>query len=169
MEQQAAVSSAFRRLLLAAVMLGVALTSAAGASAAGAGAVAVAGARYIGSASQRQATVIVVSRDARTITALLTTIACDGVCGKGAGGAPYQILSNRRFAIHSNGSFAVTTSGTTTEHGALPMLVTGAFSANTVHGTTAETGVKANRAAPRQAHNPYRATFSPQATLAGGS
>ena len=165
MDQQAAVSSAFRRLLLAAVMLGVALTSA-GASAAGDGA--VAGARYIGSTSQGQATVIVVSGDGRTITALLTTIAYDGVCGKGAGGSPYQILSNRRFAIHPNGSFAVTTSGTTTEHGALPMLVTGAFSGNTVHGTIAETGVKAHCAAPRQAHNPYRATFSAQATPAGG-
>jgi hypothetical protein len=167
MDQQPAASSAFRRLFLAAVMLGAALAGAS-ASADGDGADADAGARYIGSTSQHQATLIVVSRDGRTITALLTTVAYDGICGKGAGGPPYQILSNRRFTIHSNGSFAVTTSGTTTAHVALPMLVTGTFAANTVHGTIAETGAKAHCTAPRQAHNPYRATFSAQATPARG-
>jgi len=165
MDRQTATSSTSRRLVVAAVVLGVAIT---GVGASAAGAVAVAGARYVGSTSQGQATLIVVSGDGRTITALLTTIAYDGVCGNGAGGPPYQILTNRRFAIHRNGSFAVTTSGTTTEHGALPMLVAGTFTGNTVHGTIAETGIKAHCAAPRQAHNPYRATFSAQATPARG-
>jgi hypothetical protein len=166
MDQQAGASRAFQRLaVIAAVLLGVAL---AGVAASAAGDRAAAGARYIGSTSQGQATVIVVSHDGRTITALLTTITYDGVCGKGAGGPPYQILSNRRFAIRSNGSFDVTTSGTTTERGALPMLVSGDFSGNTVRGTIAETGVKAHCTAPRQAHNPYRATFSAQATPARG-
>src|ERR1039458_2983072 len=104
MDQQAAPSSTSRRLVVAAVTLGLALTGA-GASAAGRGA--VGGARYIGSTSQGQATLVVVSGDGRTITALLTTIAYDGVCGDSVGGPPYQILSNRRFAIHANGSFAV--------------------------------------------------------------
>ena len=163
MNQQAAESHPVRRLVVvAAVLLGV------GVAASEAGGRAVAGARYIGSTSQRQATLIVVSHDGRAITALLTTVAYDGICGKGRGGPPYQILSNRRFAIRSNGSFEMTTSGTTTEHGALPMLVNGVFSGDTVHGTIAETGVKARCAAPRQAHNPYRATFSAQATPAGG-
>jgi hypothetical protein len=165
MDQQAATPSTSRRLVVAAVALGVAIT---GVGASAAGAVAVAGARYVGSTSQGQATLIVVSGNGRTITALLTTIAYDGICGNGAGGPPYQILSNRRFAIRRNGSFALTTSGTTTEHGALPMLVTGTFTGNTVHGTIAETGIKAHCAAPRQAHNPYRATFSAQATPARG-
>ena len=83
MDQQPAASSAFRRLFLAAVMLGAALAGAS-ASADGDGADADAGARYIGSTSQHQATLIVVSRDGRTITALLTTVAYDGICGKGA-------------------------------------------------------------------------------------
>ena len=165
MDQQAAPSSTSRRLVVAAVTLGLALTGA-GASAAGRGA--VGGARYIGSTSQGQATLVVVSGDGRTITALLTTIAYDGVCGESVGDPPYQILSNRRFAIHANGSFAVTTSGTTAEHGALPMLVTGTFTGKTAHGTIAETGVKAHCAAPKQAHNPYRATFSARATPAAG-
>jgi len=166
MAQQAARSRAFRRLVaIAAVLLGVSLADI---TAAVAGDRAVAGARYIGTTSQGQATVIVVSRKGRTITALLTTIAYDGVCGTGAGGPPYQILSNRRFAIRSNGSFDVTTSGTTTERGALPMLVAGDFAGNTVRGTIAETGAKAHCSAPRQRHNPYRATFSAHATPAGG-
>jgi hypothetical protein len=126
---------------------------------------AIGGDRYEGRTSQGQATVIVVSASGRTVTALLTAVTYDGLCGKRSDPA-YQISSTSKAAIGPDGTFAMTTRSTTAGPGSLAMRVTGIFSGTTVHGTIAETGPKARCAAPRARVNPYQATFTAKGTPA---
>lgn len=87
---------------------------------------AIGGDRYEGRTSQGQATVIVVSASGRTVTALLTAVTYDGLCGK-RGDPAYQISSTRKSAIGPGGTFAMTARSTTAGPGSLTMRVTGMF------------------------------------------
>jgi hypothetical protein len=133
-------------------------------SALAAGDHAIAGDRYVGETSQGQATTIVVSAGGRSVNAILSAIAYDGLCGKRPGGLPYQILWKRTAAIRRDGQFSVVTHGMTVSGGSLPVIVRGAFSGGRVSGTIAETGRAAHCQRPRQAKNPYLATFSARGT-----
>jgi hypothetical protein len=125
---------------------------------------AVAGGRYLGKTSQGQATTILVSADGRSITAISSAVAYDGLCRMRPGGVRYQILSGREIAIGRGGQFSVMTLGRTSGPGSLPVIVRGAFRGGAVTGTIAATGRAAHCPAPRRADNPYRATFSAHGT-----
>jgi hypothetical protein len=156
-------------LVVAAGMLAV--IAAVGVAAAGALAAddhAVGGDRYEGTTTEGQATVIVVSANGRSITALLTAITDDGRCGNGAEGYPYQILSDRTLKIAASGSFSLSTKGTTALHRSLPVNITGTFRGGKVMGRIAATGRQAHCPAPRHNNNPYVATFSATGTPAAG-
>jgi hypothetical protein len=122
---------------------------------------AVGGDRYEGSTSQGQATVIVVSPNGRAVTALLTTIRYDGLCGS-RGGPPYQLSSHHRVAIGPTGNFAMSATGTTAGPGSLALHVTGTFNGPTVRGAIVALGSK-GRCGTRNRHgNPYSAGFTAQ-------
>jgi hypothetical protein len=148
-------------------MAGWALTATlvanAGVSAVG-GAHAVAGDRYIGVTSQGQATTILVSVNGRSVKAILSAVAYDGLCGKRPGGLPYQILWEGGAAIRRGGQFSVLTEGRTIRRGAAPVIVRGTFSGGDVSGTITESGRAAHCPAPRQVDNPYRARFRAHGT-----
>jgi hypothetical protein len=126
---------------------------------------AIGGDRYEGSTSQGQATVIVVSADGHSITALLTAVVYDDLCGK-HGGPAYQVRSTRRVTIGPGGGFALTTASTTAGPGSLMMRVSGTFRGTLLRGAIAETGRSAHCPPPRTLENPYHATFTARGTPA---
>lgn len=120
---------------------------------------AIAGGHYAGKTTQHQATTIVVSGNARTITTLKAAVSYDGLCGKRAAGPAFSITA-KNVAITA-GSFSVVAPATAAGAKPLTMIVTGSFTGKAVNGTIAERN--GHCAKPKTVLNPYLTTFSAKA------
>ncbi len=118
---------------------------------------AIAGGDYTGATSQREAGTIKISATGSKIKVLRLAVAYDGACGTGGGGPAFAVVA-RHVPIAANGSFTVTTVGKAPGVRSLKVIVTGSFASKHVTGTVAEKNGAC--AAPKQADNPYSATFT---------